>query len=96
MTDLREWIEIRMAEMQNTDGAYCVPCKENVNCAACQQFIDVITDVLERHAPVTIGWSGATVCSRCRNEPARYGRAMYPCAVVEEIAVSLGVLDDDD
>lgn len=88
MTDLREWIEIRMAEMQNTDGAYCVPCKENVNCAACQQFIDVITDVLERHSPRTIVWSGRVVCDECERDCVS---AYYPCDTVRGIAESLGM-----
>lgn len=93
MTDPRERIEIRMAEMQNTDGAYCEPCERHVDCAACQHFIDVITDVLDRHTPRTVAWSGRTVCDECgqNDVPGR-----YPCGPVKTIAEALGVLDNDD
>lgn len=98
MTDLRERIEIRMAEMQNTDGAYCVPCQEHVNCVACQQFIDVITDVLDRHQPVPdVELDGVVNCSECTEEYSNgHVPAEYPCGTVKAIAEALGVLDDDD
>jgi hypothetical protein len=88
--NLDEYIRISMAEMQNTDGAYCVPCGKHVDCVACQQFIDMITDILDRHPPVETEY-GLMCTTCCEVFECGHDDAVYPCDTVKGIAESLGI-----